>query len=385
MPVPAPTKFVDAFAHNAGAGYINEIPETTSTPGAASLDQGFPPLTMTAPAAGGIPPFGQDMNGILFQATGGLSALQAGQFETFDSGYASAIGGYANGAILAMTDGTGAWLSIAANNSNDPDADGFAGNWVPICTTGLKFVTGVTGGSTTLTAAQYKKATLIFGGTLTSNATIILPTIPGQQWLAVNSCVGAFTLMIKTSAGTGVVIPPGTATSPTPIYCDGTNIQLATTPLTVAISTSPTPSTLAERDGTGNLLAVRFNSSATVENPAVGAVIVQNSAADGFFRKISIPNFLIALGFRSGSNSNGKWYLLPDGSIEQRGFSSGTGGGPVSITFPLAFPTACDCITATANDILGTMVTSLPSASRTGCTITNGANGSSTSWRATGT
>lgn len=52
----------------ANSGTKNAIPTASQigvTPGAASLTDGFPPLTMTPLASGGVPPAGADFNGIL--------------------------------------------------------------------------------------------------------------------------------------------------------------------------------------------------------------------------------------------------------------------------------------------------------------------------------
>lgn len=397
MPVPAPTKIIDAFGHNAGPDFINTIPETTATPGAASFDQGFPPLTMTAPAAGGIPPFGQDVNGILNQVTAGLAALQAGQLSPYDSTYAAAISGYALGAVLAMADGSGVWMNLTASNTTNPDTGG--AGWLSVATAGIGVLSGLTTGTGTISASLWKKSIINFQGALVGNVTLVFPTINGQQWLILNNCTGAPTLTCKTAAGTGVVIPAGGSASPTGIYCDGANIRFSTSPLTIPISQSPTPSTIAERDNIGNLLAVSFNSNVALSNPTVGAVIVQNSAADGFFRKISPANFfsglkaamITALGgtsgiVTSGSNANGSWYKLPDGTIEQYGFIAGGGVGFVTHTFPIAFPTACTALTATScgSGNQGTIDLSNPAASDTTFQLNNGAAGGSTSWRAVG-
>ncbi len=82
-----------------------------------------------------------------------------------------------------------------------------------------------TGGSTTLAAAKYGAGVLLFTGALTSNATIIVPNT--GKWFAENSTSGAFTLTVKTSAGTGIAVPQG-ATAP--LAADGTNVVLATLP-----------------------------------------------------------------------------------------------------------------------------------------------------------
>lgn len=126
MPVPTPTAITEAFGATQVPPYINlPIPKTTATPGAASFDAGFPALTMTAPTSGGVPPSGADVNGILNMVSAYCAALQAGQMPpTFNSSVASAIAGYAIGAVLAKANGAGLWLNTTAANSTNPDTGG---------------------------------------------------------------------------------------------------------------------------------------------------------------------------------------------------------------------------------------------------------------------
>jgi hypothetical protein len=123
-----PLNFALPFAANAGAGYITEPIPTASqigiTPGRASLNDGFPPLTMTPIASGGVPPFGQDMNGVLNQITAGLQWYQVGGMPIYNVTFAESIGGYPNGAVLQSSDRTGFWRSTVDNNSSNPDAGG---------------------------------------------------------------------------------------------------------------------------------------------------------------------------------------------------------------------------------------------------------------------
>ena len=66
-----PPKFQIPWGNAAGApSYIRPIPQSSQIGiqnCAASLTDGFPPLTFIAQSAGGCPPFGQDFNGILQQ------------------------------------------------------------------------------------------------------------------------------------------------------------------------------------------------------------------------------------------------------------------------------------------------------------------------------
>lgn len=129
MPAATPTRIVEPFAVNAGAGFIqNPIPvasQLPANPGRASFNDGFTPLNMTPVASGGIPPAGKDMNGILFMISAHTAALNAGQWYQYDATLSAAIGGYAIGAILQQAaDPNAFWISVVNNNVTDPDTGG---------------------------------------------------------------------------------------------------------------------------------------------------------------------------------------------------------------------------------------------------------------------
>lgn len=160
-----PASFPIPFANAAGAGFIRSIPEASQIGvqnGAASLTDGFPPLTFLAVTAGGVPPFGQDMNGLLNQISAGVQWQQVGGNPTYNASFAVAIGGYPNGAVLQSGDGTGFWRSTVDNNTTDPDAStaSFTGS---ISGTTLT-VTAVASG--TVTVGQVLSGTGITSGTL---------------------------------------------------------------------------------------------------------------------------------------------------------------------------------------------------------------------------
>lgn len=85
-------------------GTRNEIPEAATGTNRASVEEGFPDMTMIAPADGGLPPFGQDVNGMLYMASDIKSFLQSGGFITFNQEECDAIGGYPKGAVLGYID-----------------------------------------------------------------------------------------------------------------------------------------------------------------------------------------------------------------------------------------------------------------------------------------
>lgn len=127
-----PVKFPIPFANSAGGPYIRTIPAASqigTNPGFASLTDGFVPLNMQPVASGGIPPFGQDMNGILKQATAWLQWAQAGGAIQYDASFQSLISGYPQGAVVASATALGLfWQSIVDNNVTNPDSGG--DNWI---------------------------------------------------------------------------------------------------------------------------------------------------------------------------------------------------------------------------------------------------------------
>jgi hypothetical protein len=128
-----PPKFPLAWGANAGVPYLRSIPSASQIGTqncAASLNDGFPPLTFVPASAGGCPPFGQDFNGVLKQITQAAQWQQAGGPIFYDSAFSTSVNGYPKGAILssAVTPGT-QWLSTADNNTTNPDSSAAAG-WI---------------------------------------------------------------------------------------------------------------------------------------------------------------------------------------------------------------------------------------------------------------
>lgn len=218
----APTKIVLPFA--AAGGKNNPIPvpsQTGITPGAASFTDGFPPLTRTPVSAGGIPPSGLDMNGIMFMISAFSRWANAGAGFVYDNTFAtdSNVDGYPQGARLLRSDGKGYWLNTVDNNQSDPEVSTSAADgWVPNATSGNAAVS-VSNANVTLTPLQYGLPVITFSGTLTANLNVIFPPITGS-WIIVNNTTGAFTITCKTASGAGVGINSGVQE----IVGDGVNI-----------------------------------------------------------------------------------------------------------------------------------------------------------------
>jgi hypothetical protein len=109
-------------------------------------------------------------------------------------------------------------------------------------------------GSYTLSSVQQNKTVYNFTGTLTGNRTVIVPNTVQQYWID-NATSGAYTLTVKTAAGSGVAVSQGQRAI---LYCDGTNVLDADT---AGIST---PIAIAD-GGTGGTTAsaARTNLGAT--------------------------------------------------------------------------------------------------------------------------
>jgi len=89
-------------------------------------------------------------------------------------------------------------------------------------------------GDYTLSGAELNRIAYNFTGLLTGNRNIIVPATVQQYWVT-NATTGAFTLTVKTLAGTGVTVDQGKRQI---LYCNGTDVVPAesvavTTPVSV--------------------------------------------------------------------------------------------------------------------------------------------------------
>jgi hypothetical protein len=241
-PLVKPAPIVEPFAIN---GQKNTIPVASNpTPGGASLNDGFPALTLTPVSQGGVPPSGKDFNGLFNWITSHLAWMNGGGQYTFDAALSTFIGGYPVGAILQSNDGLSSYVNVLANNTTDfnttPSAIGVS--WMPsggaaVSPQGVSAVT-TTGGTTTLTNAQAVRRIISITGALTSNAVIVLPAI-ARDWIVVNATTGAYTLTVKTASDAGVTVQQGSFDN---VLYNGTAIisQLVNTAL-LGTPTAPTP------------------------------------------------------------------------------------------------------------------------------------------------
>lgn len=218
-----PDRFIKAFGVN---GDKNAIPTNSSTStlsdGAATFDSGFPPLTMTAISAGGIPPDGKDVNGIFYSVTLKQQWSDSGMSYPFNADFSTAIGGYPKGAVIPFSTLDGSWLNTINNNSSTPENNGSTSSgWVPSFSYGSSSVVASGSSNITLTSLQASRPSISITGTITSNIYLFLPSWV-KTWKITNNTIGGFSIACKTASGssTATIYPGGSAI----VRCDGTNV-----------------------------------------------------------------------------------------------------------------------------------------------------------------
>jgi len=163
------------------------------------------------------------------------------------------------------------WFDLVANV-----LDALLGSYTEIDLSGSADVTP----TSTIARANFLNLT----GVLTGNLSLILPAW-GKAWQVLNNTTGAFTVTVKTAAGTGVVISQGYGAV---VYSDGTNI--------VRGSHDRTATALKLTA----LLAATVGPNATQQHtlPAVAADTVALLAAAQTFLNKTLGSDLAAGGFK---------------------------------------------------------------------------------------
>lgn len=215
-----PSRINKAFAVN---GLKNTIPVDSSTStdnnGMATFDKGFPSITMQPLSAGGIPPSGKDMNGVLYSATVQQQWQNAGMTYPYSQDFSDAISGYPRGALVPNSILTGQWLNLTEGNGNSPESStGATTGWVPVNSYGITQIT-MTTGSVVMSSIQASRDRIILTGALTSNVNLIFPSWV-KTWTIINNCTGNFNVTLKTLVGAGVIMRARSEV----VFCDGDNI-----------------------------------------------------------------------------------------------------------------------------------------------------------------
>lgn len=191
----------------ADTGDKNVIPNTPSpTPGLASYEDGFPPITRIKIQDGGKPPAGKDFNGIYNDITQHTVWTEAGGLYKFNAAFAAFIGGYSRGMVLQDNNGTNSYRSLVDNNlidfNTNPTSIGvqwgfYAGGGAGVTLTTVT----TTGGTVTLTNNQAAADVILVNGVLGSASTIVFPAIANKTWKLINATSGAFGMQARGPSG----------------------------------------------------------------------------------------------------------------------------------------------------------------------------------------
>lgn len=145
-------------------------------------------------------------------------------------------------------------------------------------------------GDYTLSTLEQNRISYNLTGVLTGNRNIIVPTTVQQYWIT-NSTTGAFTLTVKTAAGSGIAVSQGSALI---LYCDGTDVVEAQTGAGIA-----TPVAIAD-GGTGATTAsgARINLGGTSTGIALFTATSASDArtAINVFSTDQTTSLILALG-----------------------------------------------------------------------------------------
>ena len=321
-----PTKFPIPFGANAGGGFINPIPQASQIgiqAGRASLTDGFPPLNFIPTGAGGTPPFGQDMNGILNQITLWTQWQNAGGLTKYDSNFSTAIGGYPFGALLASTTAGGCWLCTADNNTSNPDTGG--ANWVQIGS-------GVSSGIST--------------GTDSGSANVMTGTVSPVP--TANN--GAMTGNINALGSHPIVMPDGGAMVAGAWPANGAGVLVWNQASTSLILTNPSATALSGGGLTATAEQV-FSLNipglpAPVGSPSLSDLFAVHSIADGKPVKQTVAAIAAEIFSLLGQSLGTSGYqVLPGGLILQwllgPNDPANTTEPTHTLSWPLAFPNNC--------------------------------------------
>lgn len=147
-------------------------------------------------------------------------------------------------------------------------------------------------GNYTLTGTELNRVSYYFTGALTGNRNVLVPTTVQEYWVT-NNTSGAFTLTVKTAAGTGITVGSGQAAI---LQCDGTNV-------TIAQSTGTSFPITVGQGGTGATTAAgaRTNLGST----AVGDALFTTASAAAARSTIGAPSSATTITGSNGVSGGG--------------------------------------------------------------------------------
>ena len=173
-----PTKIQRAIALNGLKTTTIPILDPALGDGKACYDKGFGLLNFTPKTSGGIPPWGVDMNGFLYDLSSSVKFLNSGGIFVYDAAHQTAIGGYPIGALIRKADLSGYWMATTDNNMTNPNTGG--AGWSDITPKWFATAGGTTSAYTATTVPAFTALshgmTVVIDTTSVGTNAIVAPT-----------------------------------------------------------------------------------------------------------------------------------------------------------------------------------------------------------------
>ena len=257
-------------------------------------------------------------------------------------------------ANVYLIQGSGYKFTLSPANDTDPPTNSF---WSVdnISTSNLSALTAnpyaVAGGTSDAITATYTTASaiLVDGFTLWLKITTPNATVNPSFAPTLNGTLQTTYPIVKTVANAEVALLAGDLQGDvTLIYNIATTSWRLLNPNTVPNATSATNSTNIV--GSGTISATTTGGADLTPTNATNATNASFSTTQAVGNATTDIATTAFVNPSSGSNANGHWRKNPDGTIDQWGITTSvsTADGNAAITFPIAFPSAVESVTANA-------------------------------------
>ncbi len=297
MSLTKPITIPDVFASGTDPAAITTIPDQDPGDGSISWFGGYPLSNMEPILSGGTNVSGPGTNAILNAYCQHLYWISNGQAYPYSSSFdTGANGPYPVGTKVISSDGAGYWLKYAnASSAIDPESSTGPTAWLPVGFTGITAL-GSIAATTTLTPLEAARPVISANTATGSGATLVLPNWPAVSWTLINTNASGAAIPIQIGAATISLPPLGPTQAMGVVNYNGQPIITFQPAAALPMSVTPDPSKLAQRDGTGQLFATRFNqNSPSNENPNFTSLFVEANS-DGFLRKATIAAVIQQMG-----------------------------------------------------------------------------------------
>lgn len=189
-----------------------------------------------------------------------------------------------------------------------------------------------------LTAVEAGHGILILTGAITGNIALVVPASPTRGWKVRNYTTGAFSITVKTAAGTGVVAAQA---ADTPVYTDGTDVLYGTSIIPQTEAEAGTATTLrgwsAQRVRQA-INAVVKAATETISGIAEIATQAEVNAGTDDTRIVSPAKLRYGFSILLATNGYVVFAAHQYGLIIQWGNAQFAGGSTLTVTLPIQYP-----------------------------------------------